>query len=75
MKKHGIKYSVLTCQTVLVQTLKDMCSDAHVNTLFSVEVFSFQHNGERHVQYTMTKKTDIAWKDGAFVSIMKEYDN
>ncbi len=33
-KKHGVKYLVLTCLTIFIQTLHDVCLDAKIVCLY-----------------------------------------
>ncbi len=75
----GIKYLVLQCPSVFVQTLGVMCSDTEMIRLYKHfvlcgSILVSEYWREAYTEHKNRKEGDT-WSDGSFTIIMKEYKN
>ncbi len=79
-EKHGVKYSVLKCPTVFVQTLNEMCLDMEMIYLYEHFVLCMPFLlsllwTEVHSNNNDECEADIIWREGAFAIILRFYKN
>ncbi len=79
-KKYGVKYLVLPCPTIFIQTLNDMCLDTEMVHLYnyfvpSRSILISTYWKEACAMNKDKLEADDTWKEGAFALTMKEYKN